>query len=190
MQSWSKNCTWTCFIAGYSSRGFFSGFFTSLINQLHQLALLFKWNHLRKATPVLRMICYYYYYCFEQFENSFCNSSSCCDMIQELSSLNYFCDACMWSRTIAVEDFFASFVCSIKTQTDPQFETDRNMQESTKKNPHQRLKMMATEWIPWILHSQCAHNLSELWDIKPINIFRPTTHFTRIFSKMASSPNL
>jgi hypothetical protein len=41
--------------------------------------------------------------------------------------------------------FFASFVCSIKTQTDPQFETDRNMQESTKKNPHQRSKMMATE---------------------------------------------
>jgi hypothetical protein len=26
MQSWGKNCTWTCFIAGYSSWGFFSSF--------------------------------------------------------------------------------------------------------------------------------------------------------------------
>jgi hypothetical protein len=86
--------------------------------------------------------------------------------------------------------FFASFVCSIKTQTDPQCETDRNMQESTKKLHTRDWRWWQQNGIPWILHSQCAHNLSELWDIKPINIFRPTTHFTRIFSKMASSPNL
>ncbi len=183
MQSWSKNCTWTCFIAGYSSRGFFSGFFTSLINQLHQLALLFKWNHLRKATPVLRMICYYYYYCFEQFENSFCNSSSCCDMIQELSSLNYFCDACMWSRTIAVEDFFASFVCSIKTQTDPQFETDRNMQESKK-------KIHTRDWRWWQQNEfleSCTHNVLTIYQsyeiLSPLTYSDPPPTLLEFFQK-------
>jgi hypothetical protein len=164
-----KNCTWTCFIAGYSSWGFFSGFSRALINQLHQLALLFTWKHLRKATPVLRMICYYY--CFEQFENTlFCNSSSCCghDSGIELHWTTFVMHACDQEVLLLLRNFCN--ICSIKTQTDPQFETDRNMQECT--NPHQRLKMMATEMNSWILHSQCAHNYQSYDILSPL--FRPT----------------
>jgi hypothetical protein len=161
-------------------------FFTSLINQLHQLACFFTWVHLRKATPVLRMRCYYY--CCEQFRTLFVIPAA----------------AVTWFRNWAHWTTFVMHACDQEVLLLRIFlhhllhkNSDRSSiwdwQEHAgvqKKNPHH-----TRDWRWWQQNEfleSCTHNVLTIYQsyeiLSPLTYSDPPTLLE--FSKMAYSPNL
>jgi hypothetical protein len=91
------------------------------------------------------------------------------DMIQELSSLNYFSDACMWSRSIvAVEEFLQYLLHKNSDRSSIwDWQEHAGVHKSTPEIEDDGNRMNS-----WILHSQCAHNYQSYDILSPL--FRPT----------------